>query len=85
MQAKRSEQLTIQQTAEQFTSNQEERGQQRAIVCQWRHINQKARLPAGGGSDLRGLQVAAVAQCADRLLKGGDGCATTAGKWFNFL
>lgn len=48
-------------------------------------INQKPRLPAGAVSDLRSLQVAAVAQCADRLLKGGNRCAATAGKWFNFL
>lgn len=59
--------------------------QQMSVVCEWKHINPKARLPAGFGSDLRGLQVAAGAQRADRLLKGGDGCATTAGKRFDFL
>ena len=29
--------------------------------------------------------MAAVAQCADRLLQGRDGCATTAGKRLDFL
>ena len=54
-------------------------------MCHLKHINLKARLAAGGGSDLRGLQVAAVAQCANGVLKGGDGRATTAGEWLNFL
>lgn len=66
-------------------SSYEERGQQRAIVSVETHKLEGQTACRGVGTDLRGLQVAAVAQCADRVLKGGDGCATTAGKWVNFL
>ena len=55
------------------------------LLCQRRHLYKKGRLSAEFGPDLRGLEVATGAQCADRVLKGGDGCTAAAGKWFNFL
>lgn len=47
-QAQRSWHLAIKTNCWTVYSSEEERGQQRVIVCQGRHINQRARLPAGG-------------------------------------
>lgn len=45
--------LRMKQTGKHFTTKK--KSQQTSIVCEWRHINQQAKLFAGLCSDLRGL------------------------------
>lgn len=72
---------------EQMTKSNNERTPQLfvpAVNC-CVFINHKVRQHTWSETDLGGLHVATVAQRVDGFLKGMDGCAAAAGKWFNFL